>query len=345
EEIRIYLVIHTCSDSKSYRLELWSGSRESTGDFTEMKEGSCVIFDYSYYTDSITDDTLKNAYEAEIIEAYRKLLASKNLLTGAPTSTENIDYYRNLAQSFIGNGLTQADIDAVEILKNYTAHYYNYSFYDSVNFKPFNKDVADENSTGYDYTYEKDEQLAYLQVKEGNKYFVFADYSLIDQSITTGSDSDGGDTGDTDNDNSNTTIWLLISSIVLVIALLFALMAILVKDMIKKSRRNKVSGKNNYQQRNRYMRKLRITADEYDEVENPAATDSESAEAPIENGEAQPEAQPAETVTEEAQPEVADEQPAEEVAAPVEETTETSEPAPESEQDEAPADESDKPAE
>ncbi|MDE6597429.1 MAG: hypothetical protein K2K60_02185 [Clostridia bacterium] len=350
KEATVNFVIHTGSESKSYRLELWSGSRESTGVDKEgnvTKDasalGSCVIFDYSYY--KYDDDTVKNAYESEIITAYQRLLSSKGLLKGAPTSTENIDYYRNLVKGFIDSGeLTQADIDGVEILKNYTAYYYNYSFYDSVNFKPFNKDVADANSTGYEYTYENDEKLAYLQVKDGDKYYVFADYGVLDHSINTGTASDGGDTDNGDKDKNNTTVWLLISSIVLVVAMLFALMAILVKDMIKKSRRNKVSGKNNYQQRNRYMRKLRITADEYDEVENPAATESESAEAPAENVEAQP---ATETVAE-----PADEQTAEEVAEPSEEVTETTEApaesgeaATESEQGEQPADESDKPAE
>lgn len=357
KEITVSFVIHTGSESKSYRLELWSGSRESTGidEFGNLTDdasvlGSCVIFDYSYYTDAIKDDTaakLKDAYESKIIKAYRELLESKNLLTGAPTSTENIDYYRELAQSFIGNGLTQADIDGVEILKNYTAHYYNYSFYDSVNYKPFNKDVADENATGYEYAYEDDETLAYLEIKDGNKYYVFADYEAVDRSFDIGTASGGGDTGDSGKDGSNTTVWLLISSIVLVVALLFALMAILVKDMIKKSRRSKVSGKNNYQQRNRYMRKLRITADEYDEVENPAVNNVESTEANAESDE--PEAKPAtETASEEAQT-VIDEKPAEDVAAPsqgvTEVTPENGEADTESGQTEKPADESDKPAE
>ncbi len=284
EWITVNFIVHTGSDSKNYRLELWSGARESTGvdenghvtdDASALN--SCVIFDYSYYTDSVSDDTLKTGYEIEIINAYRKLLSDKGLLTGAPTSAENIDYYRELAESFIGKGLTQADIDGVEILKNYTAHYYNYSFYDSVNFKPFNKDVADENSSGYDYEYENDEQLAFLRIKDGKSYFVFADYSLTDQSIGASTPSDEGKTEPTEKE-SNTTVWLLISSIILVVAMLFALMAILIKDMIKKSRRNKATGKNNYQQRNRYMRKLRITADEYDEVENANVENAEANE-------------------------------------------------------------------
>ena len=68
-------------------------------------------------------------------------------MSGFATLTENISYYKELTDKYLASGeLTQADIDKYEILTNYVAHYYTYSLYDSANFKPFNKETADENS-------------------------------------------------------------------------------------------------------------------------------------------------------------------------------------------------------
>lgn len=271
--ITVNFVIHTGSESKSYRLELWSGSRDSrgvdeNGDPIEVAEGSAVIFDYSYYT--VSDDTLLSWYETEIIRAYQELLNAKGLLTDISTASENIDYYKALVDKYITDGkISQSDLETYELLNNYTAYYYTYSLYDSANFQPFNKDTADEDATGYDYSVnDYSETLAYLSVKENDNYLIFADYSTVDQSISIDTATD--DTTDTDTTTSDgTSVWLLVSSIVLVVALLFTLISIYVRDLLKKMRRNKTIGKNNYnqQKRNRYIRKLHITKQEFEEVD------------------------------------------------------------------------------
>lgn len=290
--ITLNFVLHAGSASKSYRLELWSGERQSLD--SGSAENSTVIFDYSYST--VSDDTLKNDYyEKKIISAYQELLTSKGLLSGFATLTENISYYKELTDKYLASGeLTQSDIDKYEILTNYVAHYYTYSLYDSANFKPFNKETADENSTGYDYDISKySEKLAYLQISEGDTYTVFADYSVIDQSISLGEDSD---TGDGDNDKpkgNNTTVWLLVSSILLVVALVVAMMSLLIRDMLKKKRREKAIGKNNFnhQKANRYMKKLHLKKEEFEEVDI-----SDDEEQPVATEETQnPEAETVET--------------------------------------------------
>ncbi len=272
--ITVNFVILAGSESKSYRLELWSGSRESSGvdengNPTEVSEGSVVIFDYSYT--SVSDDTLKSAYESEIIAAYQKVLAANNLLSDIASISENIDYYKNLVDGYIAEGkLSQSDLDEYEILNNYVAHYYTYSLYDSASFQPYNKNTADENTTGYDYSVnDYSETLAYLSIKDDDSYTIFADYSTVDQDISI--DTDDDDDSDTDTTTtSDTSIWLLASSIVLVIVLLFTLLSILIRDFIKKSGHKKTLGKNvyNQQKQNRYIRKLRINEQKSEEVDD-----------------------------------------------------------------------------
>ncbi len=254
--ITVNFVINAGSDAKNYRLELWSGARDSL-DSGECKEGSAVLFDYSYT--SVSDNKLMSWYESEIIDAYKQLLIEKNLLdeNAAPTSTENIKYYAELLKGKI----TEADLAKYEILKNYTAHYYTFSLYDSANFHPFNKDAADENQTGYDYNAnDYSETLAYLSVKDNDTYTVFTDYSAIDKSFSLGTDSDDGDSDEDEDNGDSTTVWLLVSSILLVVALLFTIISLMVRDMLRKSRRNKAAGNNTYNRtnRNRYIKKLNV---------------------------------------------------------------------------------------
>lgn len=295
--ITVNFVINAGSEAKNYRLELWSGARNSL-DSNECAEGSAVIFDYSYA--SVSDDSLMGWYESEIIDAYKQLLIEKDLLKEGetPTSAENIKYYAGLLEG----KLTDEDLAKYEILKNYVAHYYTFSLYDSANFHPFNKEVADENQTGYSYNVnDYSETLAYLSVKDEDAYTVFADYSAIDQSFTLGTSSDNNDNDGNKKDNDSATVWLLVSSILLVVALLFTIISIMIKDMLKKSRRNKAVGKNNYNQSksNRYMRRLHIKKEEIEEVEPVAeAVEEPVAETPEEPVEEPANEVPAETVEE-----------------------------------------------
>ncbi len=256
--VNVSFVIRAGSEAKSYRLELWSGKREemiTTGN----NEGGTVIFDYNYTSSS--DAEWKELYEDRIIYSYKQQLAEKEgALDNIETSDMNIRDWEKLA---IENGINIDD--------SYKAHYYTYSLYDSADYKPFNKDVASDGATGYDYSVsDQTETLVYLQVKNRNSYTIFADYSEIDKSITLNNPADPEPNPDPKPDSSSDgSIWLLASSIVLVIALIFAIIAIFLKDALKKARRNKVTSKNNYDQRktNRYKRKLHLKNEEIVEVD------------------------------------------------------------------------------
>ena len=312
EWVTINYVLHAGSASKNYRLELWSGARDEFITDGNTANGS-VLFDYSYT--SVSSDDLLNEYENEIIRSYQKILAEKGLLNGITTSTENIEYYKNLVDENVKAGkITQADIDKYEILKNYTAHYYAYSLYDSADFQPFNKEAADKTATGYDYSADGyEEKLAYLSIKDGNNRTVFTDYSTIDQSITLDLGTSDEDTEEEDKEEEktdNANVWLLASSIILVVALIFAMIAIFIKDALKKNRRKKVFGKNSYDtnKTNRYIRKLGIKKEEIEEVDAPAVTPAEP-EQPAEDTNEQSEVEEqTEEPVETAEPEQTEEQ-------------------------------------
>lgn len=296
EWVTVTFVLHAGSEAKNYRLELWSGKREETATVGN-EAGETVIFDYSYTT--VSDDSMKSFYEQQIIGEYLDALSKiDGALDGIDTTGKNIAYFEELAKKH-----------DVSIGTDYASHYYTYSLYDSTSFQPFNKTVADENATGYDYNVsEQTETLAYLKIRKGSEYTVFTDYAAVDKSITLNDSSDSDTDDDKDEDKENDgSVWLLISSIVLVVVLLFTMIAIFLRDALKKARRNKVTSKNNYDQRrtNRYKRKLHLTQEEIIEVEPETAEPVEETpadevtETVEENAEA-PEADVEETNAEEA---------------------------------------------
>ncbi|MDE7452963.1 MAG: Ptta/En/Spm family transposase, partial [Clostridia bacterium] len=287
--ITVNFIISAGSEAKNYRLELWSGEREKT-ETEGNTAGGAVLFDYSYYT--VSDSTVVDAYETNIINAYKDLLEENRVLSDKEiaSSDENISYYEKLVEEKLGKDAVKNS--NYEILKNYQATYYTFSLYDSANYVPFNADVAEDNQTGYNYTAgDYSETLAYLNIVDGNNRIIFTDYSAIDQSFKIDTDDDNPD--DTTDKDKDTSVWLLVSSIVLVVALLFAILSIVIRDMVKKSKRTKTTSKNNYNpnQRNRYVRKADkakndepVDAEVVDESEPEANETAEEVE-PAENNE------------------------------------------------------------
>lgn len=306
----VNFVIHTGNKEKSYHLELWSGSRENYYD--DVEAGGTVIFDYSYLT--VSDEKFAAYYEGEIIECYKRVLEENNLLKDnlLDSSDENIHYYEELINKYIASGdLSKEDLTKNELnglLANYKSYYYTYTLYDSPNYQPFNAETAGENETGYDYKYgDYDEQLAYLSVKDGNDVNVFVDYSAFDKDIKLDTDDEETSEETTEEDEDETSAWLLISSIILVVVLLFAMLSLYARHLYKKYHRKSVNSKNNYNtaKANRYIKKLHIKKDVYEEVENPIAPSENNAEAneeSVENTTETPEAK-AETVESEEAPE------------------------------------------
>ncbi len=256
----VNFLIYTGSESKTYRLELWSGERDSTG--VSIENGNSVsgitvsdgyiIFDYSYLSlDESTYSALMSEYTDSIIEEYRKLLIAGGVSLGdIKSNDENLDYYKALAEE---NG-----IDCSELESTYYAYYYTYTLYDTASYFPFNEETADDDETGYDYSIDDfSEQLAYFRYTDSdtNTYTMFIDYSAVDQSIDRVANSTDDD--DDEDEDSDTNIWLLASSIILVVALLITLIAMLVREIIRKvniRRNRKHLSRNVYTKRKRYIR-------------------------------------------------------------------------------------------
>lgn len=302
------------SQSKNYKLELWSGYRNE--EYSGQAEGSYVLFDYN--SESLSESSYK-----ELVEFYTDAIINeyKKVVTDQPEKlSDNIADYEQLAGE-------KSDIF------NYDAKYYTYTLYDSASYVPFNADTAKENETGYAYNYsDYSESLAYLKVEDfdGSEYSMsaFVDYSNFDKDISLGTQAtvDGDDTTNTTTNTNDANFWLLLASIILLVAILVALLAIIIKDLVKRLRRNKTAGKNtyNFNKNKRYVRKYvkangEVTKVEEGEMDESLLTDKVEEpveETPVEEAEEAPteETTTESTSTEEAPVEEApSEAPAEEV--------------------------------
>lgn len=263
--ITVTFYIHAGSEAKNYRLELWSGARDEASSYADGALDSYVIFDYSDVNSSLnqsTYDELVKGYTDDIIAEYKKNLIVDQELED---NDANIADLEKLAGD--GNRVN---------LFNYEAAYYTFSLFDSKAFIPFNGETSDE-GTGYSFDYSASaESLAYLKiVDDGLPYGTtdktnatytmssFIDYSVLDKDIEILNEPTApDDSGNDDNNNSGSTnsvnVWLLASSIVLVAAMLIAIAALFIKDLVKKHKRNaKTSTKNsyNFNKNKRYVKK------------------------------------------------------------------------------------------
>ncbi len=277
--ITVNFYVRTGSLDKNYRLELWSGARESTGvkdgavdSETASAAGSAIIFDYSYVTvDETGYGNLIGGFESYIINEYRELLAANDKFDEVTEDDKTIDDYEKLADKLVADGaLQKSDVD--EIKAQYSAYYYTYTFYDSAAFAPFNGNTAEDGVTGYDYDPESySEGLAYFRYMRdtdgGKEINLFADYSAVEQDIELIDTSDDADTDEEESGGGMTgDAWLLLSSILLVIVLLLTLLILLIRNMLKKRRKaNAGKVKSNEGKRRRYLKRLGIKKSEYDE--------------------------------------------------------------------------------
>ncbi len=295
--ITVTFYVHTGSESKDYRLELWSGYRNEANT-DGVQQNSYVLFDYSYASiDESGYSSLLGYYTDRIIEDYKSNLSGPFASNG-----ENIAYYENLA----GEG-GKSDV------YKYDAKYFTYSLYDSSAYVPFNETVADENETGYDYLYsDYKESLAYLKIEDVKAenglentdptMAMFIDYSAVDQSISIGTADDDDEEEDSVTTTDNTNLALLISSICMVVAILIAIAAVVIKDFLKKAKKKKTVGKNtyNFSKNKRYVRKYVKANGEINESEN-GESNADSADETVEAEETQNGEETAESVKDEEQ--------------------------------------------
>ncbi len=288
--VTVNFVIHTGNEQKNYRLELWSGKRDETG-ADGLSAGDAVTgavaFDYSSY--SITDSNYSGVlseYESAIKDVYIGIIAEKDASKLGEAGKLNINGLKSLAEELATKEEITAAFKAAGVDENYSAQYYAFSWYDSAQYVPFNAEIAETGQTGYDFTASANaETLVYFKTyNEAEKsYNMFFDYSAVDQTVNLSTSSNNSDS-DTDTDTETTggeSAWLLITSIILVVVLLFAMLAILVRQLWKKygkTREAKNMQKNNYKKRERYMRKLKLvkTAPVEEAPEEPAEAPEEA---------------------------------------------------------------------
>lgn len=258
--ITVTFYIHAGAETKNYKLELWSGSREADSSYTEVgyAKDSYVIFDYSNLGESLdqtTFDGLVNGYVTDIIEEYKKIIPEFEDNDGNINDLEKLAGEENRVNKY-----------------NYEASYYTFSLFDSEAFIPFNGEI-NKDGTGYSFNYsESAESLAYLKVidsgvPEGGDlndaiYTMssFIDYSIIDKDIDIIGEPTAPDDSNSDSSvssESSVNVLLLASSIILVVAIFGAIAAIFIRDFVKKHKRTKTAGKNsyNFNRNKRYVKK------------------------------------------------------------------------------------------
>lgn len=210
--------IHTGSEAKNYRLEVWSGTRDNQG--VVLEEGSYVMFAADNRTELTSDtwgsmlkETLKKAQNGNA-DFYK---------------SENVRYY---AFSFLDSAKFlryDSTFDTDDIGNAYTS-------YDSTSYAyKANFDHMEKMSDYVAY-------LAYTNVTPGEKENIrFADYSKTDVSVTAdANDKDNSDSDDSDDKSSSgMNGWLLASSIILAAVLLLAIVSLAVQRIVRKKNRTK----------------------------------------------------------------------------------------------------------
>ncbi len=330
--VTVNFIVHTGNEEKTYRLELWSGKRGETGASNDLTDptfaSGAIAFDHSSYsiTSSNYESVLRTdaeSYEKQIIAQYQELLKAH---ADEFEKDGTIKDYEDLAEKY-KTEIGEANLTALKA--TYTAKYYTYSLYDTEAFVPYNKEVAADGETGYEYTAPESESLAFFKnaTKSGDEitsYNTFIDYSAVEQEIKYTTPATDNNTDDTTTTTNAGEFWLQLASILLVVVLLFVLLALVARIIIKKIRRKKnvkAQSKNVYRKRERYMRKLHIEEEETEEIDNPALANAEKEEAKETPAEAESSEETAETPAEEesTEKESSEEAPVETTEAPVEE--------------------------
>ncbi|MCM1546094.1 MAG: hypothetical protein NC033_03555 [Clostridiales bacterium] len=261
--ITVTFYIHAGAESKDYKLELWSGSRDKESDYEtgDYAKDSYVIFDYSDLSSSLsqtTFDGLVNGYVSDIKAKYNEKIFE--LGKELPDNDANINELKEIAEG---------EVD----IYGYEADYYTFSLFDSAAFIPFNGEInTDDTGYSFDYT-ESVESLAFLKVvdnclpygsedePEAYTMSAFIDYSVIDKDVDIIGEPTAPGAGDSDSETTasgdSVNVWLLASSIVLVVAIFVAIAAIFIRDFVKKHKGKKTSGKNsyNFNKNKRYVKK------------------------------------------------------------------------------------------
>ena len=212
--VDVTFYVHTGNTAKNYRLEVWAGSRDFTvaEDGTVSQTGTKIPANSYFFFDNYTSTDVSSNYDALLSETVDDLKNAHNVATD-----------ENLPSDY--------------------ALYYTYTFYDAKDFLRYDKSL-DEEELGNPYgSYKQSaysEGIAWLLSETDEGTTLFLDFAATD--VTVEADdltSDDDTTTDTDETPAGeTNVWLIISSGVLAFALVFAIVAIIVRRVHKKIGKN-----------------------------------------------------------------------------------------------------------
>lgn len=199
----VVFYVKTGANEKNFRIEVWAGARDNATD--GLPANSYVFFDDYVSADAASDyDTLLSEAEDDLKQTAANL-----------------------------------DPDDETKLNESVALYYTFTFYDSLNYLRYdvNEDTDNLGNPYGSYTQSSySEEIVWLQ----NGTTMFLNYGATDVTVEA-DDLGSGDDTTTDDDTttpSDTNIWLVISSSVLAVALLFAIIAIIVRRVHKKVKKH-----------------------------------------------------------------------------------------------------------
>ena len=209
--IDVAFYVHTGSEAKTYRLEVFAGSRynESTG---------IPAYSYAFFDRFVSEST--SNYDAILSEAVTNL-KEKN------------------------------DVAADENLGEDVALYYTFTFYDSASYTRYDA-TLDEDELGNPYgSYKQsshEEQLIALKYADGGELTgapvsaLFLDYAATEVTVEQDDLGNDDDSDSDDNENKNPLstgdILLIVSSSLLGVVLIFAIVAIVVRRVLAKRKKS-----------------------------------------------------------------------------------------------------------
>ena len=253
--IYVRFFIASGDESKNYRLEVWSGSRDAQ---TQNNANTFVAFDVVSY--SSLDQSSFDSLVSENLDEYAQSLDLRNAEELKESYEKNPDTYIN-----------GTDTQLV---------YYHYSLFDDDDYKSFDANYSEDSDSYADYdpsTYSN--SVSYFNYRHdiaGTEYYdTFVNYSTYEVTVATSTEDDTT----TEEDTANTpeyNVWLLVASIVLAIVLVFTLIALLIRKLLANIRKKSVHNKPMYDnKRKRYIRKLRLEESEHDESSDDVLPDED----------------------------------------------------------------------
>lgn len=208
EWVTAYFYIQTGNQAKNYRFELWAGARDDEG--TGIPKGAYAFFDRIDIQTSYSNYTADRDNAVEVLKRKANLGEKDHL-------TEN-------------------------------ALYYTFSFFDSPEYLRYDKTEDTENVGDPWKNYDQsayEENLVYLYVEDTarkihanfpsvSKFISFAANEVtVDRAVTDDTDTTTDTEDTTDDEGDGSELWLSLVSIFLVLALVFAIVAVVIRKFYK----------------------------------------------------------------------------------------------------------------